>query len=213
MRIYAVADVHGRPDRIDQIRKNISRLKPAILVIAGDITNYKNSTIVIQQLNAMPIPVLAIRGNTDWPRVDKLLQRFPNTASLHLREHIVNGIGLVGVSGTIPLPFRSKVGIWEQRIMNSLGTLVNTDTILVTHTPPLGILDKAFNKFHAGSRCLYKFILERPPKMLLCGHIHECPGIGFVGKTLVVNCSMARNATGAIIEIDKHTAPKVEMVR
>jgi Icc-related predicted phosphoesterase len=213
MRVYAVADVHGKPDRIAQIRRNISKLEPETLVIAGDITNYKNSTMVIEQLNDMPIPVLAIRGNSDWPKVDRLLERFPNTASLHLREHIINGIGLVGVSGTIPVPFRSKVGIWEQRIMNSLGTLVNTDTILVTHTPPLGILDKVFNKYNAGSRRLYKFILERQPKILICGHIHENPGVGFVGKTLVVNCSMARNATGAIIEIDKYTLPKVEMVR
>ncbi len=43
MRIYAVADVHGRPGRIENIRKTISEIRPDVLVVAGDIKNIKNS--------------------------------------------------------------------------------------------------------------------------------------------------------------------------
>ena len=40
MRVYAVADIHGRNDRFDRVHNNLSKLKADILVLAGDITNY-----------------------------------------------------------------------------------------------------------------------------------------------------------------------------
>ena len=86
MRIYAVADIHGKPEKIAQVRKKTEALKPDALVVAGDITNYFNPVDVIEQFNHMPAPVLAIRGNTDLSRVDRLLDDYPNTTSLHLKE-------------------------------------------------------------------------------------------------------------------------------
>ena len=44
MRIYAVADIHGKPAKIAGILQAILELKPDALVVAGDITNYFNST-------------------------------------------------------------------------------------------------------------------------------------------------------------------------
>ena len=51
MRIYAVADIHGKPDRIALIRANLNEIKPGALVVAGDITNYANCKAVIEQFN------------------------------------------------------------------------------------------------------------------------------------------------------------------
>jgi Icc-related predicted phosphoesterase len=120
MLIYAVADIHGKPDRIEKIRHNISEVSPDVLVVAGDITNIRNSAAVIKQLSALPVPVLAIRGNMDLPRVDGLLNQYPNTVCLHLKEHTFGGIRFVGVSGTIPLPLSSKLGFAENRIIKKL---------------------------------------------------------------------------------------------
>jgi hypothetical protein len=117
MRIYAVADVHGKSTIIEGIRKTISKFKPDVLVVAGDITNIRNSAAVIKQLNSMAIPVLAIRGNMDLPRVDSLLNHYPNTVCLHLKEHVIDGIHFAGVGGTIPLPFRSRLALGENRVL------------------------------------------------------------------------------------------------
>jgi Icc-related predicted phosphoesterase len=212
MRIYAVADVHGKPDRLENIRNTISEFRPDVLVVAGDITNIKNSVAVIKQLNTMPVPVLAIRGNTDLPRVNGLLNQYPNTVCLHLKEYTINGIRFVGVSGTIPLPFRSKLGFAENRILKKLGHLVTEESVVVAHPPPWGILDKAFQWFHAGSKNLYRFIKYHQPRLLLCGHIHEWPGKAFIGKTLVVNCNLARKNAGAIIELVDTETPIVNMI-
>ena len=40
MRIYAVADVHGKPARIESIRRVLIEFKVDAFVVAGDITNY-----------------------------------------------------------------------------------------------------------------------------------------------------------------------------
>jgi len=72
MRIYAVADIHGRPDRMRLIKKNTIKLKPDVLIIAGDITHFTHPVSTIARLNDMPVSVLAIRGNTDLKRVERL---------------------------------------------------------------------------------------------------------------------------------------------
>lgn len=212
MRIYAVADIHGKSDRIALIKEKLSHFKPDALVIAGDITNYSNSAAVIEQFNNMPVPVLAIRGNTDLPGVDRLLDHFPNTTSLHLKKHKIRDIDFVGVSGTIPVPFSSLISIREKKIMNALSARINENSVLVAHPPPRGILDEAFGRFHAGCRRLHQLVLQHQPKLLLCGHIHEAPGVASIGKTQVVNCCVTRNGNGAKVDFDSDGSLKIEML-
>jgi len=212
MRIYAVADIHGKPARIEKIHKVLLELKPDALVVAGDITNYFNSTDVVEQLNHMPVPVLAIRGNTDLGKVDHLLNDYPNTSSLHLKEQNINGQKFVGVSGTIPVPFSSRLGWREKSVINTLEALVDDRSVLVVHCPPRGVLDEAFGRFHAGCRRLYKLVVQCQPRLVLCGHIHEHPGIATIDQTTVVNCNIARTGRGALVEFDPEGSLKVKML-
>jgi hypothetical protein len=212
MRIYAVADIHGKSTRIDRIRENIAAYGPDVLVVAGDITNIKRALTVIQQLNDLSLPVLAIRGNTDLPRVDDLLNKFSNTVCLHLKAHLIDDIHFAGIGGTIPFPFRSQVGFFEDRVLKKLSRLVNQNSVVIAHPPPWGILDEAFNRFHVGSKGLYRFIRKQQPRLLLCGHIHEKPGTATIGNSTVVNCNMSRINAGAIIEFADNGAPIVEMI-
>ena len=80
MRIYAVSDIHGKADRLARIRENVAAHKPDVLVVAGDITQYGGHRLVVSRLNDLGLPVLAVRGNSDWPVVDRLLEGFPRTA-------------------------------------------------------------------------------------------------------------------------------------
>ena len=212
MRIYAVADIHGKQAKIARIRQVISELKPDALVVAGDITAYVNSGAVIHQFNQMPVPVLAIRGNTDIKKVDRLLDVYPNTSSLHLKEQKMNGVKFVGVSGTIPVPFSSRIGWREKKIINTLATLIDNNAVLVVHSPPRGVLDEAFGRFHAGCRRLYQLIVQRQPKLVLCGHIHESPGIATIGQTTVVNCNVARTGRGVVVDFEPDGSFRVNML-
>ncbi len=212
MQIYTVADIHGKSNKIALIRANMLKFKPDVLVVAGDITNYLFSVTVVAQLNDMPTPVLAVRGNTDLPKVEKLLEDFPNISSLHLKEVNINGIPFVGVSGTVPVPFSSRICFNEVQVIEKLEPLVKRDSVLVAHPPPWGTQDEVFGRFHAGCHSLKKVIKKHQPRLMICGHIHERPGPAFIGSTLVVNCALGRNRAGAMIEIDKDKEPRAEML-
>lgn len=212
MRIYAVSDIHGRSDRIARIRENISNLNPDLLVIAGDITNYTDSRRVIEALNDMPLPVLAVRGNTDLSRVEALLGKASNISSLHLTKNELHGVAFAGLSGTVPLPFHSKVCLFEKRIIQKIENLLDRNTVFVAHPPPRGVLDEAFGRFHAGSGGLYAMLERRQPRLFLCGHIHERHGSMHVGETLVVNCNMGEGRGGALVTYDGADTLDVSML-
>ena len=212
MRIYAVADIHGRSDNIALIRDNTMQFNPDILVVAGDITNYTGSAGILAQLNDIPVPVLAVRGNTDLSRVENLFECFSNISPLHLRQVTIGSTPFVGVSGCIPIPFSSRICLNEIQVIEKLKPLIKSNSVLVAHTPPWGTLDEVFGRFHAGCRSLTKVIKTCQPMLMICGHIHERPGSVFIGKTLVVNCALGRNHAGAMIELDNENNPKIEML-
>ena len=212
MNIYAVADIHGRQDRMDRIKNHVTLLNPDVLVIAGDITGHHELLSLIGQLNDLPIPVLAVRGNMDSQEVEKLLEQYPNISSLHKKKVTINGVSFVGLGGTIPVPFCSRICLREKRLIEETDYLIGRDSVLVSHPPPYGTLDEGFGNLHAGSRGLRRLILEKQPRMLICGHIHERPGVAFLAKTIVVNCSMGRSGAGAVIGMNKGHTPTVSMI-
>ena len=196
-----------------RIQETIQALRPDLLVAAGDITRFTHPEATLAQLSEMSLPVLAIRGNSDWSKVDTLIEQHPHIHSLHLKKVCVNGVGFVGINGTIPVPFRSRVSMKEKRSLDALESLLDGHSILVAHPPPLGTLDEVFGRFHTGSRGLFQLIARCQPAMFICGHIHERPGSAFIGQTIVVNCNMGRTGSGAIIDFEKGRSPEVRILK
>lgn len=210
--IYATADLHGYPDRLQRVAHRIEALKPDVLVVAGDITGFWESAGYLRLLNELPVPVLTVRGNMDTQGVEDIIEICPNITSLHQREVIVRGVRFVGMGGTIPVPFSSRICLREKQMIDGTDHLIHTDSVVVAHPPPYGTLDEGPGNLHAGSRGLRRLVLERQPKMLICGHIHEKPGWALVGRTLVVNASMGRSGEGALITTRGDEAPMVTML-
>ncbi len=212
MNIYAVADVHGRPERLERIGSHAARMRPDVIVIAGDITGRGNHDAQLGQLNDLPAPVLIVRGNMDSEEVEARLDGHSNILSLHRREAIIKEIHFVGLSGTIPVPFSSKICLRERRMIEETDHLIGRNSVLVAHPPPYGTLDEGFGNLHAGSRGLRRLVLDKQPILFICGHIHERPGRAILGKTLIVNCSMGQSGAGAWIGMETGREPTVEML-
>jgi len=212
MLIYAVADIHGRKKRISSIHDIISSNKPDLLVLAGDVNSLFNRSNIISSFSNAHLPVLVVRGNTDSKKIANLSPVSSNISFLHFSEIVINGFSFTGASGTIPVPFSSRIQFREKQTTEKLEPLVRKDTILIAHPPPFGTLDKVIGKFHAGCKSLREIVSRRQPQLLICGHIHEMPGSAFLGKTLVVNCSIGMKGKGALIELNKDRPPVVEMV-
>ena len=212
MRIYAVADIHGKIKKVAKIKDVISRKAPDLLVIAGDISNYFSPLKTFDLLKDIPIPILGICGNSDLKPVKRLLQNQENTTLLSHLPFIYQDARFIGLNGTIPLPFASKICFKEAQHLDALKPYITQETILVVHPPPRGVCDKVGNIFCAGSFYLKKFIENHPPLMVICGHIHEQAGYQFLKNTLVVNCAMNKNFSGAIIDSCKNMPLKVKMI-
>lgn len=222
MRIYAVADIHGKTQNIQTLACVLQKYIPDLVVIAGDMTRYFQWKPVLDQLDqpdrtdcpSKPNPpIFCIRGNSDFKRMEIGLARTQSLKLLGALPRYFQGIPFVGANGTIPLPFASRICMEEKGLLKHLLPQMTQETILVVHPPPRGICDRVGNRFSAGSRNLLEFVERTQPRMVLCGHIHEQSGTGFVDKTLVVNCAMNQKSWGAIIDLEKEGPPRVNFLQ
>jgi Icc-related predicted phosphoesterase len=177
MRILACADLHGIAERMVRLRQLVGEHQPDVVVLAGDLGGWGGEGETLAALDPLITPVLAIGGNMDGPGIVSDLAR---------RGWLLGGEPIVfgGIS------------------FGSVSVLTPCD-VLVAHIPPRGTLDVAPNGEHIGSRKVRDAIEQLHPRVVVCGHVHETPGIERTGDTLVVNCSTgAGKAQGALIEIE-----------
>jgi Icc-related predicted phosphoesterase len=199
MRILAVADIHGAQYRLNLVLKNVATHTPDLVIICGDITQFGPGELATNFLNQIPIRTLAIPGNIDTFDVDQGINS-SNATNLDKKQVIIQDVPFLGIGREIPsqLP---DLPIDDDTTKKPLKKLMKTSSILVTHYPPYKFQDKIFIGTHGGSKELRSLIDIYKPRLVLCGHIHEDPGITTVGDTMVVNCSMGKRTEGALVEI------------
>ncbi len=212
MRIYAVADIHGKADRIEIIRHHIVKINPDILVIAGDITGHVHDAVTLAVLNDLNIPILVVPGNMDALDFENQVSGFKNMLTIHLKTVIHEGMIFSGWGGTIKSTDAAPWTASDHNIPEAADAFARKTEILVTHVPPWGVLDKGYGGFHGGSKTLAGIIVERQPAVLICGHMHESKGMAYLAETLVVNCSMGCAGAGAFIEIVAGQQPKAMLI-
>ncbi len=213
MRIYAAADIHGKQQNIAVIYQVIDQFRPDLIVAPGDLTHFFNWQTGLSQLDSLPVPVLAIRGNTDFRQIESRIKKAANITLLNENPVQIKGFSFVGLSGTLVLPFANRICLNEKKALKALPCPMPPDTIMVVHPPPKGTCDMVAGKFHSGSLNLARFIKMAAPSLLLCGHIHEDPGENTIGNTTVVNCAIAGPGLGAVIDLEKNSPPKVNLLQ
>jgi len=153
-------------------------------------------------------PVLSISGNHDWVNLADMLTAvgYGNAWNLGRGPIETEGVRFAGfrevpfVTGEWQgeLPFRHMGVAKAERIVEL--TMLADPEILVTHTPPQGILDFSGPKGgHAGMKELTNWLTYKPHKVKLhlFGHIHDQPGMK---KELGITFSNAAQG-GRIIEV------------
>ena len=81
--------------------------------------------------------------------------------------------------------------------------ILDEKTVLITHVPPYKLQDKVYIGHHIGSRELKELVEKYRPRLVLCGHVHEDPGMTTFQESVIVNCSMGKRTEGALIEINE----------
>ncbi|MBN2599077.1 MAG: metallophosphoesterase [Candidatus Thermoplasmatota archaeon] len=201
MKLLAVADIHGSQYRLNLVLKNAKIHKPDVVVVCGDITQFGPGELATSFLNQIPIQTLALPGNIDTFDVDQGIDA-SNATNLHLKRVVVQGVPFVGIGREIPSPL-TDLFIHDIAEKKPLRTILDQKSVLVTHIPPYKLQDRIFIGTHGGSKELRSFLDACQPRLVLCGHIHEDPGVTQTEKTTVVNCSLGKRTEGAIVEINE----------
>jgi Icc-related predicted phosphoesterase len=198
MKILATADIHGSQYRLNIVLKNIERYSPDLVIVCGDITQFGPAELAKNFLDQIPVETLALTGNIDTAEVCRGIDDSKAT-KIEMKRVVKKGIPFVGVNGIDP--YQSKV-VEEKKLLDET-------SVLISHEPPYGAQDKVFLGMHGGNKELRDLINKYKPRLVLCGHIHEDPGITKIGETTVVNCSMGKRGEGAIIEINEKLSVKM----
>jgi len=190
MKFCLISDTHGHHRKID-----IPKDCDAIL-FAGDMTKRGEPALLADfaaWTEELGKPFVAIAGNHDLS-LDKDTSLEPLLDNLcYLRDSSVefDGIKIYGS------PMAKKIGVWAFGYQTDgeakeYWDLIPDDTdILITHGPPLGMLDKLYyGGERVGCPVLLKAIDRVKPKLHLFGHIHERWGIIKSHPTIFVNASI-----------------------
>jgi Icc-related predicted phosphoesterase len=194
MKIIAISDTHGQ----HHLLKNL----PAgdLLIHAGDVSS-RGKEIEIQDFfywlakQDYKYKVL-IAGNHDFffeqaPK-DQIQDMIPDDV-IYLND---SGVEIEGIKiwGSPVQPwfhdwaFNRARGAKIQKHWD----LIPSDTdILITHGPPMGILDVTIPaNTHVGCQNLMNTILQSPPQVHIFGHIHEAYGIEVHDGVKYINASV-----------------------
>ena len=171
--------------------------KGDILIHAGDleIRNNLELQIIIEWFESLDFKhIIWVGGNHDF----YLEQLFNSSIEPIMPENVhylmnteitIEGIKFWGS------PFSTVFGRWA--FMNHLPELkeiwntIPSDTdIVITHSPPFGILDQCINGVSVGCPALRDKLKSIKPKYHICGHIHEAHGIYQDEYTTYINASV-----------------------
>jgi Icc-related predicted phosphoesterase len=182
MRILATADLHGAIDVYKWLVATADSQHAEVLILAGDLFSpgspeeqRAQGREIVSILSFGKIPCLYIMGNDDEVSLE---HEDAQIKSLHGKRLSLGPFHFVGYEYTPPF-FGFTFVKSEQDIgadLESLETLLDVWTILVTHAPAYGSLDIAFNGEHVGSRSLASLLARRPVLGHIHGHVHEAFG-------------------------------------
>lgn len=217
MIIIGLTDIHGHLSPMHHLKSILDQAD--VVLIVGDITNFgkgPEADAVIAKIASQTGRIFGVSGNCDFHDVDEYLSQ--KGINLHGKGEVVDGIGFIGLGGSLITPFKTPNEYSEEEIEEALrkGMAYFSEKmplVLVSHQPPLNTnCDKISSGTHVGSLSVRKFIEEHHPVLCFTGHIHESAGIDKIGKTHIINPGLFGKGSYAYAEI-KNGSVKSEVRR
>jgi Icc-related predicted phosphoesterase len=195
IKFFAIADLHDREKVLKEIERfNFSDIDA--IIMAGDISSrFDFAEEVINVMKKINKPCFYVPGNNESAEMEKLYRE--NGFSVHEKVVEFEDYKIAGFGFSPITPFDTPGELTEEEIEKRIFKLdVDNETVLITHCPPKGILDK-----NLGSNSILKFIKEKKPFLHVFGHIHEIIGMEKHDKTVFINLPPAKDGKVALITI------------
>lgn len=189
MRIVLISDTHG-------LHRQLKVPSGDLLIHAGDFTFYSKPPSIISDFNAWlgSLPhrhKVIVPGNHEFALEEPSERAIITNATLLVDSDVtVEGLRIWG-SPTTPL-YGGAFGMSRATDRKKHWARIPDDLdILITHGPPLGILDAApGSQGHGGCPELTEAVLETKPRLHAFGHIHTGYGTLRTPDTIFVNASL-----------------------
>jgi len=195
MRILCLSDTHGRHRRLQIPEADI-------LLFAGDMgaTSFSRLADFADWLASIPLPAerkIIISGNHDgvFERHPNEAQKYLDGIAIYLENSYCTVDGLKVYGTPVSLAFNNWFfNIPDDGSIQAYWDPIPLDTdILLTHQPPLGILDSDSRQRNLGCPRLLSRVREIQPRLHCFGHIHPGYGLHSIGTTTFVNASICND--------------------
>ncbi len=207
MRVLMATDLHGSDWVLEMAPAAVKEHRVDLFLAVGDITHFGSPRGYSKELVArVPAPTLAVPGNCDPPSVLRDLDDLG--VNLHLRKRKVQGLTFVGLGGANPTPFSTPFEIEEGEIWRGLEAVMEPGAVLVSHPPPFGHLDVVRSGEHVGSTAVLRAVEAYRPRAVLCGHIHESPGVE-EGDVVMINPGPAKDGHLGLVEFGEKVVARI----
>ena len=206
MKLTFISDTHG------QHRNISSSLRGDILIHCGDFMTCGYKLFELRDFLRWFSSVgtfehrILIAGNHDRMFEDskilkkQLLNEHKEIIYLQDSSVIIKGVKVYGT------PYQPAVRDWafnlprhSEELKAKYDTIPDDTDILLTHTPPYGVLDE-IDSHNTGSEEMLNRVREVAPKIHAFGHIHECPGTVQVGNTIYINAAQVDRSYNVVNE-------------
>ena len=162
-----------------------------VVVGAGDFCNVRRGLDeIIRALSAINKLTILVPGNSesDLELIDAC-RTWDNAHVLHGGQAIIDGVSFYGIGSGIPVtPFGSWSYDFTEKEAYNLLNDCPAGGVLVSHSPPKGILDISSDGRSLGSQAVRDTLDRTKPDLVICGHIHGSAGqTRQHGDTTVIN--------------------------
>lgn len=198
MKFLVISDLHGNVEILDKLDSEFKNVDGVLF--AGDFAECFNTPTGKPTLEALCKKhevIFSVLGNCDEPSFSEELDNNDINVEKSLVFH--QGIAIAGAGGGTKFTGKTPNERDEDDIISDFNILDSSEAdlenqgkwdnlIVISHNPPKDTKCDAVNEeLHVGSTLFRKFIEDKQPLAVVCGHIHEGCGIDAIGNTSIVN--------------------------
>lgn len=195
MRILCASDIHHNEDLEKKILEVIDKEKIDILISAGD---FVSDHFAKDMLDKMKIRTFVVHGNwdtnikTDNKKVSILINQVEECC----------GYFFFGIDDRFAL---------DEDIYDAIKDKPRDKTIVITHSPPYGILDATWGGLNVGFPIYREFLENNEGIIQVCGHIHESAGYILYKNNIIINSACIYSKKGYILELPSREIKEISL--